>query len=972
MSILPANPVSLTPFQALRPTTGLDGSPARALIEHLPGAAALLDLELRYVAVNQLWINEYQIQNLPVIGVKHYELFPDLHDGWKALYNRCLQGDRHTSEADLLVRPDGSQDWVRWDIDPWKDSTGAIAGLIMRSTVEQMPRPATAKDNAAQRAGRAIVQGHNRPLILLDKRGVISHANDTAKALARGSAIVEGTSFFWNVMFPHASRARAQKRIQELLADSLRIEPQAWPRLGGDELHIPAQDGTVSWNILPGLNSRDEPDGLLLYGLDTPRPGSPSHGGPADDLGELRLALDSTPFGLVILTDEADLVYANASHNELLGFSIVECGSMTAWLERGLAAHGEQQGQASDAWWNRVWRRHNADTFTMRTKGGLAKDIEFRPTPFGSNRVLLTITDVTDARSEHLALSSSQARYRDIFMHSTTPIVILNGSGNITEMNAELEKLTGCSRMELRRGGMNLLIPPAEAQKVREALSNPTQEIDTLLHSKKGAPVPARLRISQVKNDKGTTAFTICCFTPSTAPQHSPTPQWDALQPDLGLILDPDTTITHAQVGRDFTDLTSPDLLIGSSISSSLPDIAAALPLDVMIQRLTDTVPETRCEFTTTYPDNDRPRFIEARMTLHHPTSDTAPPSYSLILRDLTASLPSATRQSSSGPISAPMPWLKNVSIPFIITNDKGRITGMNPAAEELTGWATADLQGSGLYRLFAPDSPREFGARISTQLSQQRRWKETATLLRRDGTTTAVDIDLVPAVNEGTGSRGFMASLLPTRPEPTHAIPAELPRSGSVSLHRARNDLQILTSLLTLDTDRHSDGPTRLALKSGKDRLTAVALIYRHITDETDTVDFAKYARDLGRALLEGGRPTENRVTIETNFQDIRLPQKTAITLGIILQELINESLADAFLDEAKGTIKIGLTAGMEEGILTVGDSGQLLSESMRHRRLGSFSWHIVEMLCNQLHGTISLLSDLQNQVRLRFRIQN
>jgi two-component sensor histidine kinase len=148
------------------------------------------------------------------------------------------------------------------------------------------------------------------------------------------------------------------------------------------------------------------------------------------------------------------------------------------------------------------------------------------------------------------------------------------------------------------------------------------------------------------------------------------------------------------------------------------------------------------------------------------------------------------------------------------------------------------------------------------------------------------------------------------------------------------------------------------------------VSLIYRLISGEEDTVDFARYASELGRLLLDSRRVAPGRIKVETVFESVRLPQKTAITLGIILEELLATSISDSFPGETSGTVRVSLTTGGGEGVLIVRDNGSLLTDSLRAARMESFSWQVVQMLSEQIGGVLTLLSDLENQVRLRFRL--
>ena len=66
-----------------------------------------------------------------IIGHSHYEINPDLPDRWKETHRRGLAGERQSSEEDQYKRADGSMQWIKWEIIPWRASDGAIGGIIM-------------------------------------------------------------------------------------------------------------------------------------------------------------------------------------------------------------------------------------------------------------------------------------------------------------------------------------------------------------------------------------------------------------------------------------------------------------------------------------------------------------------------------------------------------------------------------------------------------------------------------------------------------------------------------------------------------------------------------------------------------------------------------------------------------------------------------------------------------------------------
>ncbi len=107
----------------------------RLFIEHTPAAVAIVDTQLRYLAVSRRWLHDYRLADEDIVGKVHYEVFPELPERWKAVYGRCLAGASEQCDEDSFVRTDGSVEWVRWEVQPWHDCAGAIGGLLFFTEV---------------------------------------------------------------------------------------------------------------------------------------------------------------------------------------------------------------------------------------------------------------------------------------------------------------------------------------------------------------------------------------------------------------------------------------------------------------------------------------------------------------------------------------------------------------------------------------------------------------------------------------------------------------------------------------------------------------------------------------------------------------------------------------------------------------------------------------------------------------------
>ena len=107
----------------------------RIFVAHAPAAIAMLDRDMRYLAVSHRWLADYRIGARDIIGVSHYEVFPEITDRWKEMHRRCLSGAVEKCDEDPFPRADGRLDWVKWEVRPWNDDQGNVGGLLLFSEV---------------------------------------------------------------------------------------------------------------------------------------------------------------------------------------------------------------------------------------------------------------------------------------------------------------------------------------------------------------------------------------------------------------------------------------------------------------------------------------------------------------------------------------------------------------------------------------------------------------------------------------------------------------------------------------------------------------------------------------------------------------------------------------------------------------------------------------------------------------------
>lgn len=192
---------------------------------------------------------------------------------------------------------------------------------------------------------------------------------------------------------------------------------------------------------------------------------------------------------------------------------------------------------------------------------------------------------------------------------------------------------------------------------------------------------------------------------------------------------------------------------------------------------------------------------------------------------------------------------------------------------------------------------------------------------------------------------------------------------------HRVKNNMQTVSSLLRLQARKIHDEEFVKVLKDSHDRIRTMALIHEKIYQSKSIADIRAdtFIQDLALNLFESYGTDRGRISLQIDIgcNQTNLNIDKAIPCGLIINELVSNSLKYAFPDEIKGEIKIGLRTTDGNNLeLVISDNGIGLPDDIDFRATESLGLHLVTMLAeDQLDGEVSLDRTGGTEFKIHFR---
>lgn len=301
-----------------------------------------------------------------------------------------------------------------------------------------------------------------------------------------------------------------------------------------------------------------------------------------------------------------------------------------------------------------------------------------------------------------------------------------------------------------------------------------------------------------------------------------------------------------------------------------------------------------------------------------------------------------------------------------IVTNEEGRFVLGNRAAEVICG---SDISESTLFQgctsCTSDDCECDDGSPIQRALRGEAVDDAEVTLrteLMPEDRIYSINARPIMNVTGEAGGGVVVLHDITERQKAADQIQSSL-REKEVMIkeihHRVKNNLQVISSLLSLQSGQLKDDAIRTLFDESQHRIRSMALVHESLyrSEDLAQVDFRRYVETLADSLVDSYRMPGAAIKVDFDLEPISFSIDHAVPCGLILNELISNALKHAFPQQAAGRITIELRSLTDGRVrLAVADDGRGIPESFEIENVASLGMRIVRNLTEQLRGAIHI----------------
>lgn len=174
---------------------------------------------------------------------------------------------------------------------------------------------------------------------------------------------------------------------------------------------------------------------------------------------------------------------------------------------------------------------------------------------------------------------------------------------------------------------------------------------------------------------------------------------------------------------------------------------------------------------------------------------------------------------------------------------------------------------------------------------------------------------------------------------------------------HRVKNNLQTVSSLLSLQSRSVQENKMKNLLKSTQNRVISMAMVHEmlYMRKDISQIEYRSYVQELSEYLIRSIKGLDSKVHLKIDIPEIKLGIDTAIPLGLLINEAVTNALKYGFADDQEGEIYIALKKEIDKHyVLNIGDNGIGFPDTINHKNSKSLGLKLIHNLTRQLKGSI------------------
>ena len=315
----------------------------------------------------------------------------------------------------------------------------------------------------------------------------------------------------------------------------------------------------------------------------------------------------------------------------------------------------------------------------------------------------------------------------------------------------------------------------------------------------------------------------------------------------------------------------------------------------------------------------------------------------------------------------------------IISLDENQRIILFNQGAERIFGYSSSEMNGQALDLLLPPRLVQLHRGHIQdfdNAAITARRMGERGDIQgrRKDGTEFPAEASISKVDVDGCRMFTVILRDVTQRVLAQEQLRASLREKEALLKeihHRVKNNLQVVSSLLGLQSRAITDLEMRKRFQESQNRIHSMALLHESLyqSESLSQINFPEYIRQLAAHLFRSYGVGNERVQLHTDLHRINLTLDTAVPCGLIINELLSNSLKYAFPDDRSGAIRIVMREDSAQQItLLVADDGIGLNSDLDWTTTPTLGLRLVRTLAQQLGARLEVNSKGGTEVQLTF----